>query len=126
MNEDKRTEKRKVGDIGEGLAVKYLESHGYRIVDRNFSCKTGELDIIVLKPKEHLLSFVEVKSRNTLSYGLPCQAVTLHKQRCIKLTAKYYLLIHPCYQKYLISFDIVEILRLSKGTYLRHLKNAFM
>ena len=56
----KRTEKRKIGDIGEGIACKYLEKRGYRVLERNYLKPWGEIDIVV--EKGDLLSFVEVKS----------------------------------------------------------------
>lgn len=60
VNQDKRTAKRKVGDVGEGVACKYLEKRGYRIVERNYLKPWGEIDIVA--EKGNLLSFVEVKS----------------------------------------------------------------
>ncbi|MDO5331105.1 MAG: YraN family protein [Bacillota bacterium] len=124
-NKDNRTIKRKIGDIGEDLACKYLSHYGYKIVDRNFSSKTGEIDIIAIHPVTKIISFIEVKSRNTISYGLPCQAVNYRKQQRIKTTAEYYRLCHPNLRTFQPSFDIVEILRLNDQTYIRHLRNAF-
>ncbi|MCQ2552488.1 MAG: YraN family protein [Clostridia bacterium] len=146
ITEKKITEKRRIGNEGEDLACKYLIKHGYKIVDRNFACKIGEIDIIAFKAgragsaefrKKATLCFVEVKSRNSLAYGLPCQAVSFPKQRRIILTAQAY------WKRYLkgpgrfgkfagfdikdimFRFDIVEILRLPEGDYIRHLENAF-
>lgn len=56
----KRTKKREIGDFGEGVACKYLEKRGYRIVERNYLRPWGEIDIVA--EKGDLLSFVEVKS----------------------------------------------------------------
>ena len=125
INKTNRTKRQEIGDIGEDLACKYLQHYGYKIVDRNFSCKTGEIDIIAIHFVSGIISFVEVKSRNSISYGLPCQAVNLAKQRKIKTTAEYYRLCHPNLKSYQPSFDIVEILRLNENTYIRHLRNTF-
>ncbi|MEX2014253.1 MAG: YraN family protein, partial [Parcubacteria group bacterium] len=57
---DNRTEKRKLGDIGENIACDYLERKGFEIIDRNYSRKWGELDIIA--KKSNIIHFVEVKS----------------------------------------------------------------
>ncbi len=57
---DKRTEKRKLGDLGENIACDYLERHGFEIMDRNYLRKWGELDIIARK--KEIIHFVEVKS----------------------------------------------------------------
>ncbi|MCQ2553624.1 MAG: YraN family protein [Clostridia bacterium] len=131
INCDNRTEKRKIGDGAEDMAAYYLEKHGYEIVDRNFSCKTGEIDIIArLAPESgsHMpatLAFVEVKSRNSTEYGLPCQAVDYKKRQRIIRTAQFFLLRYPFLKNMQPSFDIVEILRLNGEVYIRHLKNAF-
>ena len=63
-----KSEKRKIGDIGESIFVKHLVKHNYRILDRNYSKKWGEIDIIAIKDK--VLHFIEVKTvsvRYTLS-----------------------------------------------------------
>lgn len=57
---DKRTEKRKLGDIGENIASDYLKRHGFEILDRNYLRKWGELDIVA--KKKEIIHFVEVKS----------------------------------------------------------------
>lgn len=57
---DKRTEKRKLGDIGENIACDYLERHGFEILDRNYLRKWGELDIVT--KKKRTIHFIEVKS----------------------------------------------------------------
>lgn len=57
---DKRTEKRKLGDIGENIACDYLKRHGFEIMDRNYLKKWGELDIVA--KKKEIIHFVEVKS----------------------------------------------------------------
>ncbi|MGB3922197.1 MAG: YraN family protein [Minisyncoccia bacterium] len=60
MNEDKRTQKRKLGDIGENVACDFLKKRGFQIVGRNYLKKWGEIDIIA--EKDNMIHFVEVKS----------------------------------------------------------------
>ena len=122
---DKRTKQRKVGDKGEDLACGYIKGFGYSVLARNFSCKTGELDIIALKEDEGLIAFIEVKSRKSVEFGLPCEAVDTRKQQKLKRTAEYFLMTHKEYSEYQPSMDIVEILRLDGEIYARHLKDAF-
>jgi len=68
-NIDRRTDKRKVGDLGEDIACKFLEKHGFKIVERNYLRKWGELDIVA--KKDDTIRFIEVKSinRHTISNG---------------------------------------------------------
>ena len=120
---DRRTEKRKTGDWGEEKACELLKRKGYRIAARNFSSRTGEIDIIAVK--EECICFVEVKTRKSLEYGLPCQAVDAKKRQRIKKTAEYYLMTHPWTAKYSPRLDIIEILTLPAGNYIRHIENAF-
>lgn len=67
--QDKRTAKRRVGDIGEGVACKYLEKRGYRILERNYLKPWGEIDIVAEKGSR--LSFIEVKSARLDSASWP-------------------------------------------------------
>lgn len=122
---DNRTEKRKTGDKGEDIAAEYLIKHGYHIAARNFSCKMGELDIVAVNHKEKVLAFVEVKSRNSLEFGLPCQAVNSKKQSRLIRTAEYFMLSHRGMKQYRMRMDIFEILRIKGSVYVRHIKGAF-
>ena len=68
-----------LGNAGENLAAAYLENHGYRILERNYRCKQGEIDIIAQKCD--VLVFIEVKTRRTLRYGTPGAAVDYKNSR---------------------------------------------
>ena len=70
-----------VGSLGEEIAANYLTAHGFRILERNFRCKGGEVDIIARDPVDKSLVFIEVKARRGLTYGVPQLAVTPFKQR---------------------------------------------
>ncbi len=76
------------GKGGEDLAVKYLETHGYRVLDRNYTTNVGEVDIFATD--ERTLIAVEVKSRLSLEYGAPAEAVGHDKIKKIsQVTAQY-------------------------------------
>ena len=93
-----------LGKRGETIACEFLEKNGYKIIERNFRCNYGELDIIASKNKT--LSFVEVKTRKNLKFGLPRLAVTYTKQQKIRSSAIAYLQIKHIHAE-LISFDVI-------------------
>ena len=112
--------KRELGKKGEGLACKALEKEGYRIIDKNFSCKQGELDIIA--EEKGTICFIEVKSRTSISYGLPEESVTNWKQRKLLKVAFIYIekkRIKPMDMR----FDIVSVDLKTNET--RIIRNAF-
>lgn len=78
-----------IGKIGENLACKYITNNGYKIIERNFEARQGELDIIA-KDKEELV-FIEVKTRSNRHYGQPIEAIGQIKQKHMINTIKYYL-----------------------------------
>ena len=67
-----------IGKYGETIAADYLINNGYKILDRNFQTRYGEVDIIGVK--DDLIIFFEVKSRYTNSFGTPLESVTCHKK----------------------------------------------
>lgn len=83
-----------LGRTGERLAAEALARRGYRILERNFRCCYGEIDLIA--EDGHELVFVEVKTRRGTAFGLPEEAVTPRKQRKLLEIATYYLDLHAC------------------------------
>ncbi len=106
------------GNIGEDLAVKHLKKQGYKIVERNFSCHFGEIDIIATH--KNYCVFVEVKSRKSADFGLPRYAVNVRKQQTIVACAKWWLAANQLMGKP-VRFDVVEIV----GTDVNVIQNAF-
>lgn len=111
--------KKEFGNTGEDIATEYLEKQGYIILERNFYCKQGEIDIIA-KDKNEVV-FVEVKSRSDVGYGLPSEAVTKQKIKHLCRTAKYFLHKNKMFNEF-IRFDVVEILIKSGKFNLNHIK----
>jgi len=113
-----------LGKLGEKVSVEYLKKQGYQIVERNYRCRMGELDVIA-RDKDTLV-FVEVRSRSTKRFGLPQESVGPAKQRKIRLLAEYYLqsLRQPL-QK--VRFDVMALYFGPNGKLLNinHIKNAF-
>lgn len=111
-----------LGVQGEEVAANYLKNKGYLVVERNFRCRMGEIDIIASINKT--LVFVEVKTRRSLSYGLPCESITKNKQVHIKRVAKFYTV-----KNNIINvnqrIDVLEVLYRGEKAYIRHIENAF-
>ncbi len=99
-------DRRDMGMFGEQKAAEMLLRSGYRILERNFRCRSGEIDIVAMTGMT--LVFVEVKSRTSDLYGTPAESVTKKKQERIRRTAMYYLKTHD--RRYNdIRFDVVEV-----------------
>lgn len=73
----------------EVIACNYLKSKGYQILEQNYTCPIGEIDIICMD--KDLIVFVEVKYRTSAKFGRPIEAITPHKLRKIFQTATFYL-----------------------------------
>lgn len=99
------------GQCGELAAVEYLKKKKYKILERNYTAKPGEIDIIAQKGDD--LVFVEVKTRGSERFGTPAQAVTYYKKRNFVNTAKWYLMSHPTDLN--IRFDIIEVYGVFEG-----------
>ena len=98
-------EKKTLGQQGEEIACRYLKEKGYDVLERNFRCRAGEIDIVASEGGD--LVFVEVKARSSRIFGDPAEAVTPRKQRQISKAALCYLEKH----KYVGSarFDVVAL-----------------
>jgi putative endonuclease len=97
-----------LGRYGELVAAEFLAQAGMRIVARNWRCATGEIDIVAAQGGT--LVFCEVKTRSSLAFGSPAEAVTYAKQRRLRALALCYLAERPgSWQS--IRFDVVAILR---------------
>ena len=99
---------REEGVKGEQLACEFLVSKGYKILQRNFLCKLGEIDIIAKQGVT--LVFVEVKSRNSGKFGVGYDAITKTKMRKIVNAARYYISMRGLYNTP-ARFDVVGVLR---------------
>ena len=106
------------GNLGEDLAVKFLKKQGYKIVERNYTCQFGEIDIIA--KHQNFYVFLEVKSRNSTDFGLPRYAVNVRKQQTIITCAKWWLSRNELMGSP-VRFDVVEVV----GNDVNVITNAF-
>lgn len=97
---------RSKGTKGELLAVKFLKKKGYKILQRNYRCRTGEIDIVCYD--HETIVFVEVKTRHSDTYGPPELSVTEAKKRQIVRVASHYVANHKI-EGIDLRFDVVSI-----------------
>lgn len=114
------------GACGEDVACSFLKKKKYKIIERNFRCPFGEIDIIAKDGID--MVFVEVKTRASEKYGTPAQAVTYYKKQNIVKTAQFYLMKNPTEMN--IRFDIIEVYgKFADGSFcfdnINHLKGVF-
>ncbi len=110
-----------IGKFGENEAVEYLKQKGYKILERNFSCKRGEIDIIALDKSE--IVFIEIKARMSLKYGLPSEAVTKRKLEHIYKTAEYFLYVRNL-EGQNARIDVIEIYIKNNKIKINHLEQV--
>ena len=112
----------RTGKKGEDIACSYLKSRGYRIVERNYKCPLGEIDIVA-RDRDAIV-FVEVKSRKSEEFGDPQLAVGQEKQKKVSRISLTYLKdknLYPCNAR----FDVVAIKMLPDGSTIELIQNAF-
>ena len=113
---------RAVGARGEDRAAQWYEARGYRILDRNWRSRQGELDLVVRS--DRVLVFCEVKARNSDRYGAPFEAVTRSKQlRLRRLAAEWLRVRGPVLARRPadVRFDVVSVF----GPYVQVIESAF-
>lgn len=96
-----------LGTRGETVACSFLRDHGYEVVEKNYKCKIGEIDLIARRNGR--LAFIEVKTRSSAHRGMPQEAVDLKKQEKIFKVAAWYLK-EKKMGSVQLAFDVVAIL----------------
>lgn len=118
-------EKRRIGEMGEDAASRYLTSKGYSVIERNFRLRCGELDIVAADG-DGCMVFAEVKTRKNDEFGFPSEYVTERKRKKLRNTALLYCDGERCNMR----FDIIEVyyefadnkMRITK---INHIEDAF-
>ena len=112
-----------LGAYGERVAVRLLTDSGLQVLDRNWRCRAGELDVVARDGAA--LVFCEVKTRRGAGFGHPVEAVTPGKQRRLRGLARAWLDAHDHHAPDL-RFDVVGVLVPPRGpARVVHLRNAF-
>ncbi len=120
MDGQNKYNKRRVGSKNEEKAAAYLEANGVKIIEKNYRCRTGEIDLIGIDSGCYV--FFEVKYRKNSGSGNPAEAVNINKQKKICKVMDYYRVTHGGLKDKDIRFDVVAIL----GNDISWYKNAFM
>ncbi|MBI2351933.1 MAG: YraN family protein [Deltaproteobacteria bacterium] len=115
-------QKQILGKEGERIAEIYLRKKGYRIVERNYRCPVGELDLILLDRR--VVVFVEVKTRSDDRFGAPLESVGPRKQQKMIKTALFFLSRHRLHNRD-ARFDVVGISYQGGEPMVEHVENAF-
>lgn len=115
-------DKKKIGAYGENRAADFLIRNGYKIIDRHFQTRTGEIDLIAKKNDQ--IVFVEVKTRTSRNFGLPEEAIDWRKRIKLLETARWYLAGNASgIENYRIDSVAVEINRAESKIKIRHCRN---
>jgi len=115
--------RKKTGNLGEQLACDFLKKHGYQIIETNFRCPEGEIDIVARD--EDYLSFVEVRTKTSLRFGSPEESITRTKKDRLKAVAEHYRQIHDSLPSlWRIDFVAVELSHEGTISRIELIKNA--
>jgi putative endonuclease len=116
---------RQLGNLGEQYAAAWLEAQGWHVIDRNWHCRLGELDIVARNESNQIV-FVEVKTRRTLRYGTPQEAVTHAKQINLRHAAVQWLAEPEHHLPHSgIRFDVVTVVVREGNPLVHRIEGAF-
>ncbi len=119
------TDRAALGRYGEDLAAQHLVATGARVLARNWRCREGEIDVIVMEP-DGTVVFVEVKTRSGTGFGVPAEAVGRVKARRIRAVACRWLADHRPPGAGDLRFDVISVLReRGRAPVVQHLRAAF-
>ena len=119
----KKTFNKEKGDVGEVLAISHLLENGFTLLETNYKCSYGEIDIIA--SKKSVIHFIEVKYRRSKNFGLGREAVGPAKQKTIRNVALKYLQARRLYDEVDISFDVIDIVGDVADFELEHMEGCF-
>jgi len=101
------TARREAGDAAERAALDYLQRHELKLIVRNYACRGGEIDLVMLE--RQTLVLIEVRLRADLRFGGAAASVTSRKQRRIALAARHLLMTRTDLSRYPARFDVIAV-----------------
>lgn len=120
-----KDQRKHIGQQGERRAAQYLVEQGYKLIERNWRCPSGEIDLIAEHSDQ--LVFIEVRTRRrTGTHGTPAESVQLKKQNKVRQTAQYYLY-RMKQNNRKVRFDVIAVEMNPDGSFkgLQHIRHAF-
>ena len=111
------------GELGERLAARWLEQHGYTVLARRWRSARRDIDVIV--ERDGVIAFVEVKTRAALEFGDPVEAVHARKRSSIIRSAREWLARHDRASSADYRFDVIGVLLRDRRVWIRHVESAF-
>jgi putative endonuclease len=123
MPPDRGRRNRTFGNFGERVAASHLESKGYTVLERNWSTREGEVDLIASRGED--LVFVEVRSRKGRDFGTPEESITERKRQHLLATISSYMSQHPdSPPNYRIDMVVIELDRKGRVMRVEQIENA--
>jgi putative endonuclease len=114
--------RKRLGGSGEALAADFLKRRGYLILETNYRCRLGEIDLIA--QKGDVLAICEVKTRRGTAFGHPLEAITPAKQARLRALGEYYWSFTND-RRLVLRFDAVSIIQTPEGPLIDHFEDAF-
>jgi putative endonuclease len=114
--------RKRLGGSGESLAAAFLKRQGYLILEINYRCPLGEIDLIA--QKGDVLAICEVKTRRDVEFGHPLEAITPAKQARVRRVGEYYWNFR-CGGRPVLRFDALSIILTPEGPQIDHIEDAF-
>lgn len=112
-----------IGDAAETKALNWLQGQGLKLVDRNYRCRQGEIDLIMREGE--FLVFIEVRQRTQTTHGAASETVTLRKQRRLVMAARHFIANHNISADQCMRFDVIGLGRHSEPDAIEWIPNAF-
>lgn len=111
-----------IGQRTEALALRYLGDQGLQLLERNFRCRRGEIDLVM--EDGSCIVFVEVRYRRSTRFGTPAETIGPKKRRRLLIAARVYLQSHPETRRRPARFDVIAIAPGKSGLEITWIKNA--
>ncbi len=117
------TERMQRGAEAESVAQDYLEMRGLKVVERNYRCRVGELDLVLTD--NEMLVIAEVRFRSNTGFASPQETVDRKKQAKLIRATQHFLQSRPALRQYPVRFDVVAVSGLGKANEVNWIKHAF-